>query len=405
MPRTFEVVNLGCKVNRVESDRFEAALRTSGFQGSEGHGADVVVVNTCTVTGEAEKKTRKAVRRALRRNPQAIVYVTGCAAALDAATYQAMDGRVRVLGKSELLEELQHPVEGCSAPQAALPADRVRVGVKVQDGCSNACTYCIVHVARGPARSVAPDGVIAQCCSLVEEGVPEVVLTGINLGAYEWEGMGLSGLLERLLEEVPWGTSSRMRLSSLEPQDVTEGLVKVIARSQGLICRHLHLPLQSGSSRMLHQMGRRYDAPAFAATVELLRGLLPTLSLTTDVIVGFPGETEEDFQATLSLCEQAAFSKIHVFPYSLRAGTPAAKRPDQIPFAVKQERARILRSLSGELRRLDLIRRLGSRERVVIEQEAQGRTESYHEVPVSPELPVGVLLEVEMVPRMLECHL
>lgn len=405
MPRTFEVVNLGCKVNRVESDRFEAVLRARGFQERTEQGAHVVVVNTCTVTGEAEKKTRKAVRRALRQNPRATVYVTGCAAVMDAATYQAMDERVRVLAKPDLLEELQYPTGEHLSLSPAPSADRVRVGVKVQDGCDNACTYCIVHVARGAARSVAADEVIARCCSLVEEGVPEVMLTGINLGAYEHEGRGLPDLLKRLLEEVPWGSSSRMRLSSLEPQDVTEELAGVIARSRGLICRHLHLPLQSGSSRVLHQMGRRYDREGFAATVALLRELLPSLSLTTDVIVGFPGETEEDFQATLDLCQEAAFSKIHVFPYSLRAGTPAAVRTDQIPFTVKQERARVLRTLSDELRHLDLVGRLGSRERVVVEREAWGRTESYHEVPLSPELAVGALLEVEMVSRMLECHL
>lgn len=405
MSRTFKVVNLGCKVNRVESDRFEAVLRARGFQERTEQGAHVVVVNTCTVTGEAEKKTRKAVRRALRQNPRATVYVTGCAAAMDAATYQAMDERVRVLAKPDLLEELQYSTREHLRPLSIPSADRVRVGVKVQDGCDNACTYCIVHVARGAARSVAADEVIARCCSLVQEGVPEVMLTGINLGAYEHEGGGLPDLLERLLEEVPWGSSSRMRLSSLEPQDVTEELAGVIARSRGLICRHLHLPLQSGSSRVLHQMERRYDREGFAATVALLRGLLPSLSLTTDVIVGFPGETEEDFRATLDLCQEAAFSKIHVFPYSLRVGTPAAERSDQIPFAVKQERARVLRTLSDELRHLDLIGRLGSRERVVVEREAWGRTESYHEVPLSPELAVGALLEVEMVPGMLECHL
>lgn len=398
----YRVISLGCKVNRVESDAFEHALEQRGYRMGASAEAQIVIVNTCTVTGEAEKKTRKAVRRALRDSPDAIVYVTGCAAAIDADTYLAMDGRVRTVPKSALIERIsgQNPSHGRTRDSHG--NGRVRVGVKIQDGCDNACTYCVVHTARGPASSRDSDEVVDECRRLVAEGVPEIILAGINLGAYLHEGVCLSMLLARLVEEVPLRGASRIRLSSIEPQDVTEDLARCIASSEGLICRHLHLPLQSGSSRVLGQMARRYDRRDFEAKISLLHALMPDVSLTTDVIVGFPGETEEDFRETLDLCRTCSFSKIHVFPYSPRRGTPAADRLDQIPPSVKEERALRLRTLSDELRHHDLSRRIGRTECVVVESKGKARTESYHEVAVPEELLVGSLVPVTLTPQMLE---
>ena len=361
----FAVVNLGCKVNRVESDDAAARLAARGTETAEAD-ADLIVVNTCTVTGEAEKKTRKAVRRALRANDRARVLVTGCAAAVDAAFYEALDPRVRVVGKARLAEEIEAwcDSEGVSAAPPLLPVGpgfRTRVGVKVQDGCDNACTYCIVHVARGRATSRAADDVVRECAEYARAGAGEIVLTGINLGSYcdgarrDPSATRLAGLLRRLLDatadlHAPGAFPVRFRISSIEPRDVDDALVDLLAAADGRVCRHLHLPLQAGSSKVLREMARPYDADRFRALVERLYAAVPGLALSTDVIAGFPGETDAEFQETLELARACRFAKIHAFPYSRRAGTPAAERPDQVPPAVKAARAAQLRALGDELR-------------------------------------------------------
>ena len=410
----FAVVNLGCKVNRVESDAFASALTGRGGRAVCEEDADLIVVNTCTVTGEAEKKTRKAVRRALRANDRAAVIVTGCAAAIDAATYEAMGTRVRVVAKGELLRELEQG-EGCAhevAPSegegAVLPLGegfRTRVGVKVQDGCDNACTYCIVHVARGRATSRPADEVAAECIALARAGAREIVLTGINLGSYcdgarrDPQAARLADLLARLLRETeglhaPGEPPVRFRVSSIEPRDADPAFVDLLAASDGRVCRHLHLPLQAGSSKVLREMARPYDAERFQALVAHLRERVPCLSLSTDVIVGFPGETDAEFQETLALCRACGFSKIHVFPYSQREGTPAAARADQVAPEVKAQRAARLRELGDELRAADRAQRAGTVELALVEEGGSAMTESYFEVPAPLDAPVGALVSV-----------
>ena len=314
----FAVVNLGCKVNRVESDAAAAVLLAQGASPAREEDADLIVVNTCTVTGEAEKKTRKAVRRALRTNPTATVVVTGCAAAVDAAFYESLDERVECVAKAALsarVRKLANDMGARSPLVASLPVGagfRSRVGVKVQDGCDNACTYCIVHVARGRATSRPADEVTAECVALAAAGVREIVLTGINLGSYcdgakrDASAMRLAGLLRRLLGETerlraPGELPCRFRISSVEPRDVDDALVDLLATADGRICRHLHLPLQSGSSKVLREMARPYDADQFRALVERLHAAVPGLALSTDIIAGFPGETDVEFQETLEL--------------------------------------------------------------------------------------------------------
>lgn len=438
----FCVVNLGCKVNRVESDGFERLLLGAGGQSASQERADIIVVNTCTVTGEAEKKTRKAVRHALRASDQALVVVTGCASAIDASAFEAMGARVRVVPKAGMglwLEEWarEHAgLEGDAAPahdiasggdsvrpqeersasvdaalpehsmvdagpEAALFSSRTRVGVKVQDGCDNACTYCIVHVARGRATSRPVEEIERECVALASSGVREIVLSGINIGSYDDEGVRLAALLERLLAKTeslhdPGEPPCRFRVSSIEPMDVDDDFVALLARAQGRVCRHLHLPLQSGSTRVLREMARPYDAEEFRQLVAYLRAEVPTLALTTDIIVGFPGETDEDFQDTCALARACAFSKIHVFPYSMRAGTPAAQRTDQVPPAVKAARAAALRALSDELRADDLARRRGTTELALVEEDGRAMTESYHEVFVSADAPAGSLIPLAL---------
>lgn len=386
------VVNLGCKVNRVESDAFEALLADHGCALADLADSDLVIVNTCTVTGEAEKKTRKAVRHALRQNAQATVIVTGCAAAIDADAFCAMSERVQVVSKQHmqhvLIDIIGAPVCCPSGPSAS----RTRVGVKVQDGCDNACTYCIVRVARGAARSKPARAVIEQCEQLVDAGISEIVLTGINLGSYcDEDGATLTSLIARLLplaERAP----VRFRLSSIEPQDVDDALIELLAEAQGRLCRHVHLPLQSGSTRVLRQMARRYTATDFEALIARFRARVPSISLTTDIIAGFPGETDDDHQQTIDLAQRCGFSKMHVFPYSERAGTPAAARTDQVPHEVRAARAHELRTLADAMRQADLAQRAGSSELVVVEECGRGCTESYHEVALSPDVPVGAMV-------------
>lgn len=460
---SFSIVNLGCKVNRVESDAFAAALLARGGVQGDGAYADIVIVNTCTVTGEAEKKTRKAVRHVLRNNAHAAVIVTGCAASIDPATYVSMDARVRVAEKPALLLDIQSgafdelavlpaavapavrdrrapvPEDGRRATagnRADTPDDtrtralacddgrhdapngtasalrlgegfRTRVGVKVQDGCDNACTYCIVHIARGPAKSRRADAIIEECAALGAAGANEIVLTGINLGSYRDEAsagegaLRLAGLLKRLLEATeplrgPDQAPMRFRISSIEPRDVDDDLIALLASSEGRICRHLHLPLQSGSSKVLRAMARPYTADHFKDLVDRMRRAVPSLSLSTDIIVGFPGETDEQFDETVELARACGFSKIHVFPYSRREGTPAAQRADQIDPHVKARRAALLRRVSDELRSDDLRRRAGSVELALVEDGGIAMTESYHEIPAPPDAPCGSLVSVRI---------
>ena len=412
----FAIVNLGCKVNRVESDSFAAALIARGAVEVPEAQADLIVVNTCTVTGEAEKKARKAVRRALRANDRATVAVTGCAVAIDADAYRAMDARVRTMGKAELLAAIEGDAWGASAQHGeALPvggAFRTRVGVKVQDGCDNACTYCIVHVARGRATSRPAADVVAECAALARAGVREIVLTGINLGSYcdgagrrDPQAVRLPALLRQLLaataaEHAPGEPPCRFRISSIEPRDVAPELIELLAEADGRICRHLHLPLQSGSSKVLREMARPYDAERFCALVERIRARVPQISLSTDVIVGFPGETEDDFAATCAVARRCGFSKLHVFPYSQRAGTPAAARADQVPPAVKADRAARLRALGDELRAQDCERRMGSVERALVEEGGAAMIESYYEITAPAGAAAGTLVPVRLEPAL-----
>ena len=424
----FSVVNLGCKVNRVESDAVAAALLSAGAEPSAAREADLVVVNTCAVTGEAEKKTRKAVRRALSDGPAARVLVTGCAAALDAASFEAMSPRVEVVAKDSLEARARAIAErarrlasstaeppptgvGRGAPDAvAEPAALrargsfpTRAGVKVQDGCDNACTYCIVRVARGRAKSRAADEAVAEAAALARAGVREIVLTGINLATYcdPATGLRLAGLLERLLAATSGlpadgGRPCRFRISSVEPADVGDDLVETLAVAGGRVCRHLHLPLQSGSSKVLAEMGRPYDADAFERLVARLRAAVPGIALTTDVIAGFPGETDADFEATRALAARCGFSRIHAFPYSRREGTPAAARADQVDPETRAARARALRELGARLREEDYARRAGTVELALVEDGERAMTESYYEIPAPPGAPRGALVAVEL---------
>ena len=406
----FKVVNIGCKVNRVEVDAASAQLLAQGARLAGSDDADIVVVNTCTVTAEADKKTRKAVRQALKANPCAQLIATGCAAVMNPAWFEELDERVHVVAKPDVVSKAWElagmltgdvPMDGAFAGQpddaAALRVGagfRTRVGIKVQDGCNNACTYCIVHVARGESWSVPYDQVVREARAHSEAGVRELVLTGINLGAYGDDGRTLADLLDGLLAACP---ATRFRIGSIEPRDVSEELIALMAASDGRICRHLHLPLQSGCSRVLAEMARPYDAGFFLDLVKRLRTAMPQISLSTDIIVGFPGETEQDFDETLAVARQAAFSKIHVFRYSRREGTPAAARKDQVRAEVSLERSQRLQELARELAIQDARGRIGATEQVLVERVGLGTTESYHPIRWIADGPQpGALLPVQL---------
>ena len=448
------VVNLGCKVNRIESDWLEHELREAGCELAGERDADVVLINTCAVTGEAEAKTRKAIRHAAGLPHRPLVCVTGCVANLFPQQIAALGERVHVIAdKGAIVREALRLLRGGHAdgasagptgagispaedaapagtpsvgapempaaptfPQASpgqtpsvreaergpavahghegddVPETRLRRGVKVQDGCDNRCTYCIVWRARGPVRSTSLGQVERQVRAVLADGAGEVVLSGINLGRYRGADengtpIDLPGLLRRVVALA--GERAVVRASSIEPPDVTPELASALAELRGRVCPHLHLPLQSGCDATLERMGRAYDAAGFARTVEMVRSVLPELSLSTDVIVGFPGETDEEFEQTLAFCRQMRFSKMHVFRYSARPDTPAAAMPDQVDPRVAQARSERLRDLADELRAADAQARVGSVEPVLVERigadgGARGTTASYHRALVAP---------------------
>ena len=387
---SFAVVNLGCRVNRAESDAItQKMLSTDVLAPVEI--ADKVFVNTCTVTGIAEKKTRKTVRHVLDVNKHADVIVTGCAAEINPDFFNSLSNRVRVVPKLKILSDTLS-ANPKSVDVAKMPS---RVNVKIQDGCNNACTFCIVHVARGKSVSLAQGEVIRKCKALDEAGVKEIVLTGINLGNYSKPS--LSVLIKNLLEETK---NCRFRISSIEPPEVTHDLLLTIKNAEARVCQHFHLPLQSGSDDILKKMERHYSIEDYLKLVKKTREMMPFFSFTTDIIVGFPGESEGDFQETLDVVNTVSFSKIHVFPYSKRQGTPAATMPNQVDDELKSMRAKELRDLSDELKRREFLRRVGRVEFIVTENDFRATTDSYFTIKSDKFKSSGELIKVKLTKDM-----
>jgi threonylcarbamoyladenosine tRNA methylthiotransferase MtaB len=345
--------SLGCKLNQSEMDTLAARLARGGHEVVPSPAeAELCVFNTCAVTHVAAQKSRQALRRLHRDNPDARLVVTGCYAELAPDELRDLPGVERVAGneaKEQLAELLGGEAPGPVPPLAPpVPRARTRALVKIQDGCDNACTYCIIHVARGRQRSRPPDQVLAEIQGLLAAGHQEIVLTGVHIGAYGRDRGGgrqdadLWALVARILAEtgVP-----RLRLSSIEPWDLAARALSTWEDPR--LCRHLHLPLQSGSDATLRRMARRYTTAEFAALVSAARAAIPGLAVTTDVIVGFPGETDSEFAESLAFVQEMGFARVHVFPYSLRPGTPAAGMADQVPPQVRAERARAMRAIAA----------------------------------------------------------
>jgi len=342
---------LGCKVNRVESDAIVADLLARGARIVPEDEAAVVVINTCTVTGEADAKARKAVRRALKSSGSPVVIVTGCLAALDAAALSALGERVVVEpDKTQLAvrvgELLGLVDDACEPVVRAGEGFRTRAMLKIEDGCDNFCSYCIVPHARGAPRGTPLVEVLRDARDLVEAGAREIVLTGINIGRYQDATTGAD--LAELIGAVAQTGVSRLRLSSIEPPDLTQRLLGVLCDTPA-VCEHLHVPLQSGSNAVLSAMGRTYTAEEYAERIEEARGAIDGLAVTTDVIAGFPGEGDEQHTETLAFVERMGFAKLHVFRYSARRGTPAAGM-EQVAAEVRARRASELRAVGERLR-------------------------------------------------------
>ena len=341
--------SVGCKLNQSEIETLARHFIAQGQRVvSVPEEADICVLNSCVVTHVAARKSRQAVRRLRRRNPATCLVVTGCYAEVSPADLAA-DVIVGNADKDWLVKRLLG--EGHSTfsslpllSPSSLPQSRTRAFVKIQDGCDNRCTYCITRLARGPQRSRPRADVLAEVQARVEVGYQEVVLTGVHLGGYGHDhGQpprdSLWGLVEAILSQTD---IRRVRLSSIEPWDVTPDLFRLWKDPR--LCRHLHLPLQSGCDEILRQMGRRYTAAEFARLAKAARVAIPGLAITTDVIVGFPGETETHFAESLAFVERVGFARGHVFPYSARPGTTAASLPDHVAPPDKQARAARLRA-------------------------------------------------------------
>jgi threonylcarbamoyladenosine tRNA methylthiotransferase MtaB len=370
------VRTLGCKVNRADSEQIAAALVGRGVRLVPESEASVVVINTCTVTGEADRKARKAVRHALASPGRPVVVVTGCLATLDAEGLESLGDRVVVETERDQVAAhvsrlLGVPFQPGTPPVRSGDGFRVRAGVKVEDGCDAFCAYCIVPFARGAPRSVRVDGVVDEVVRLVQAGTAEVVLTGINIGKYDSGGVGFPGLLK----QVASTGVRRIRISSIEPLDVTGELLDVLADMPNL-CRHLHVPLQSGSDAVLRSMRRGYTAAVYLERVNLLREALPGMSLTTDVMVGFPGESEQDAERTLALVKEIAFSRLHVFRYSQRPGTPAASMDQQVSPPDIARRAAKLRAEDARLRASYAASRCGEAAEVLVEEVSSDRDDT-----------------------------
>lgn len=344
------LLTLGCKVNQADSEAMARSLGLEGV-GVPAEEADVVIVNTCTVTGEADHKARKAVRHALGLPKEPVVVVTGCLATVDGQGLSVLGDRVIVEADKSRVADAVRGVLPAAPPATEFERSltpvrsaRVRVQLKVEDGCDAFCTYCIVPYARGVPRPVPLDEVVAEAHRLMRAGVAEVVLTGINIGRYDDRGAGLPALLVAVADVgIP-----RIRLSSIEPRDVTEELL-VAAAGTDSFCNHLHVPLQSGSDTVLERMGRPYTTAGYTEVLARARRAFPGIAITTDVIAGFPGETQAEHDETLAFLEECDLARLHVFRYSRRQGTPAAAIPEQVEAPVKAERSAELRELGERL--------------------------------------------------------
>lgn len=406
------LTTLGCKVNHYETEAMRELFLADGWEiVAFSEPADVYVVNTCTVTQTSDTKSRQMIARAHRMNPDALVVAVGCYAQVSPESVAALEGVGLVLGTSGRKEIVPRVHEALSArttgtyiqpiteqrefePFSAVRDSRTRATLKIQDGCVNFCSYCIIPYARGPLRSRPLDEISREVALLANEGYREIVLTGIHLASYgrDLKGPGLT-LLDAIRTASEPDGIRRIRLGSIEPLFVTDPVAKALAENPK-ICRQFHLSLQSGSNPVLRRMNRHYTAEEYLHSLDLLRTHMPDCAITTDVIAGFCGETEEEHKETLAFCERAAFSRMHVFPFSLRKGTKAETLGDHLPKSVKEARAKELIALGKRLTEQYLRSQIGSVVEVLAESDGAGYSGNY--IRVSTDAREGEIVRIRL---------
>ena len=411
---------LGCKVNQYDTDSVITQFLARGYKVVDfNEKADVYLINTCTVTNLGDRKSRQMIRRAHKNNPLAKVVVMGCLAQmapdeiLDIEGVDLIvgtDGRGQIVDKIESFNEADvdstvkdifEVTEFEDLPTLDF-SGRTRASLKIQDGCNQFCTYCRVPFARGRSRSRRPDSVLRQVERIVAEGYREIVLTGIHLGFYGKDLDSSISLTEIVRDVTQVEGLLRLRIGSVEPNEFTDELIDLVANNP-VLCRHVHLPLQSGSDAILSKMKRSYSRTEFLEVARKVKQAIPDVGLTTDIMVGFPGETEEDFQQTLDLMQEVGFSKIHVFKYSKREGTRAAKFTQQVPGNIKEIRSKRLIEKGNALALVFHQSFIGNEVEVLVEQvnngQAMGHTDNYMRVAFDFESevdPVGKIMKIRV---------
>lgn len=387
---TVAFYTVGCKVNFYDTEAIWQVFKEAGYEqvDFESSSADVYLINTCTVTNTGDKKSRQIIRRAIRRNPDAIVAVTGCYAQTSPAEIMAIEGVDLVIGTQDrdkimtYVKQIQDERQPVNAVRNIMKTrnfeelnvpnftERTRAFLKIQEGCNNFCTFCIIPWSRGLSRSRDPQTVVEQAKQLVASGYKEIVLTGIHTGGYgdDMEDYNLTRLLWDL-DKVEG--LERIRISSIEASQIDDAMIEVLNKSSKM-CRHLHIPLQAGESSVLKRMRRKYTTEQYAEKIRRIKEAMPGVAITTDVIVGFPGETEEMFEEGYRFMEELGFAEMHVFPYSRRTGTPAARMTDQVDEEVKHERVHKLIELSEKMQLAYAERHVGEVLDVIPEREQKG---------------------------------
>lgn len=402
-------ISLGCKVNTYEIEYILSSFKDHNYEITN-EVADIYVINTCSVTNMSDAKSRKVINRVIRENPNAIIVVMGCM--IEANKDYSNDGVSIIIGnkdKNKVVNLVEEYLKNHNKKKLLYPdfddefedmfitnmEGRTRAFVKIQDGCENFCSYCIIPYTRGKCRSKDKDIVLKEINELVNNGYQEVVLTGIHTGHYgEDSGVTFPSLLSEILKI---NNLKRLRISSIEITELNDDFMELFKNSD-VIVPHLHIPLQAGSDEILKSMNRKYDLDYYRNKIKELRSIKPNLSITTDIIVGFPGETDELFNETLSFAKEIGFSKIHVFPYSRRSGTKADTMPNQIDEQIKKERVNRLIALSDELEKKYLDSFINKEVEVLVEKtidgKSYGHTGNYLEVEINSECRKNTLVSV-----------
>lgn len=382
-------ITLGCKVNIYESNALKNELISKGFEITEANeDCDVYIINTCSVTNMADAKSRKMIRKAIKLNPNAVVCAMGCYVQTneEAKNIEGVDILVGNGNKKEVVDQIINKLNEKKTPKYVnildilnthdyepldvTTYDHTRAFVKIEDGCENFCAYCIIPYARGPVRCKGADDVISEIKRITEMGYLEVVLAGIHTGRYKDNDINLSKLIKRILNDVP--KLKRLRLSSIEINEVDDEFIELM-KENDILANHLHLPLQAGSDLILSKMERKYDTSYFLERVNKIKSARPDISITTDVIVGFPYETDKEYKETKDFISKIGFSKLHVFPYSMRKGTKAVEMP-QVHDATKKNRAADLIEYSKELEAKYAANFIGKKLEVIVEQALDNNT-------------------------------